>query len=209
MTTDWQGWLVIFRPEFLQPIKATTLVTELEIFHHLEELPVHLALNASEQHAVVECIVRMFHDAKLKANTNILHMLLRNQLYALLNRLHLIATCTEQVERADPVLLKRFKLFRRAVGQNFHRQHHIAEYAKHLGCSEKSLCRAVLAFSGINTKAFLSKRIVLEAKRLLAHTGLPVSSVAHKLGYDEATNFIKFFRREAGRSPGDFRRKFS
>lgn len=206
MTTDWQGWLVIFRPEFVQPIQSATLVTELEAFHRLEELPVHLTLNSSEQHAVVESITQMLHDAQLKADSRILHRLLRSQLHALLNRLHLIAACCEQVECADTVLLKRFKLFRRAVEQNFHRQQGVAEYAKCLGCSEKSLCRAVLAFSRMSTKAFLSKRVVLEAKRLLAYTGLPVSSVAHKLGFDEATNFIKFFQREAGCSPGNFRR---
>ncbi len=209
MTTEWQGWLVIFRPEFLLPIKPTALVPELEMFHHLEELPAHLALKTSEQNAVVESITRMFHDIQLNVNTSIMHMLLRNQLQALLNRLHLIAALCEQVECANTVLLKRFELFRRTVEQNFHREHRVTEYAKRLGCSEKSLCRAVQAVSGSNTKVFLSKRIALEAKRLLIFTCLPISVIGHQLGFDEATNFVKFFRHEAGCSPSDFRRQIS
>lgn len=209
-TTDWQGWLVIFRPEFLPPSyikgETTTLVTELEVFRHLNELPVHLAMTESEQEAVVESIARMFSDTQLKASTGALHILLQNQLYALLNRLHLIVAYCEQTERVVPVLLQRFKRYRFAVEQDFHRWHRVTDYAKRLGCSEKSLGRAALEVTGASAKAFLSQRIALEGKRLLAHTGLPISLIADKLGFDEATNFIKFFRREVGCTPGDFRR---
>jgi len=206
-STHWQGWMIIFRPEFLLPREPTTLVTELEAFRHIEELPTHFSLNECEQQIMLESITRMHHDTQIKASANALHTLLRNQLHTILNRLYLIVASTEQAERADPALLQRFKRYRFAVEQNFHRAHQVAEYAKCLGYSEKSLSRAVLEFAGISAKAFLSKRIALEAKRLLAHTGLPVSIIAHKLGFDEPTNFIKFFRREAGCSPGDFRQR--
>ncbi len=205
-TTDWQGWLVIFRPEFLLPKETTTLVTELEV-SPLCELPVHLAMTEDAQQAVVESITRMFRDAQLKTSSTSLHILLQSQLSALLNRLHLIVACCEQTERVAPVLLQRFKRYRLAVEQDFQHRHRVTDYAKLMGCSEKSLGRTVQEVSGMSAKAFLSQRIALEAKRLLAHTGLPVSVIAYKLGFDEATNFVKFFRREAGCLPGDFRRR--
>lgn len=59
----------------------------------------------------------------------------------------------------------------------------------------------------MNVKAFLVNRIVLEAKRLLAHTALPVAAIGDRLGFAEATNFVKFFRRETGMPPGAFRTK--
>jgi AraC-like DNA-binding protein len=34
---------------------------------------------------------------------------------------------------------------------------------------------------------------------------LPVAAVGDQLGFDEATNFVKFFRRETGLTPGAFR----
>jgi AraC-like DNA-binding protein len=49
----------------------------------------------------------------------------------------------------------------------------------------------------------------VEAKRLLAHTALPTAVIADRIGFDEATNFIKFFRREVGCSPGEVRRKYT
>ncbi len=45
-----------------------------------------------------------------------------------------------------------------------------------------------------------------EAKRLLAKTDLTVRQVALRVGFDDPSYFCRFFRRETGLSPGDFRR---
>jgi AraC-like DNA-binding protein len=55
----------------------------------------------------------------------------------------------------------------------------------------------------IATVEFASER----HERLLAHTDLPAAGIAAALGFSEATNFGKFFTREAGLSPGAFRRR--
>ncbi|MEZ5738657.1 MAG: helix-turn-helix domain-containing protein [Burkholderiaceae bacterium] len=69
----------------------------------------------------------------------------------------------------------------------------------------RSLARAALLVTDRSAKAVLTERLVLEAKRLLAHTLLPVATIGDQLGFAEATNFVKFFRREAGLTPGAFR----
>jgi AraC-like DNA-binding protein len=38
---------------------------------------------------------------------------------------------------------------------------------------------------------------------------LPVSVIANRLGFDEPTNFVKFFRREVQKSPGEFRGEYT
>ncbi|MFJ7566207.1 helix-turn-helix domain-containing protein [Herminiimonas sp. NPDC097707] len=204
-STDWEGWLVIFRPEFLPARVSTTVIGQHNAPHQLADLSVHRTLSVSEQEAVTEGIERMAADARLHANANVLHPLLRHQLLALLFRLHLIWAKAEPA--AAPVLLQRFRRYRLAVEDELHHLHQVADYAKLIGCSQKSLQRATLDVAGVSAKAFLSQRIVLEAKRLLAHSGQSVSDIADKLGFDEATNFVKFFRREAGMAPGDFRRQ--
>ncbi len=206
-STDWDGWLVIFRPEFL-PARTSTMVTsDQDALHQLVDLPVHRTLSGSAQEAVTENLKRMAADARLGASPSALHSLLRHQLLALIVRLHLIQAKDGRVSAAPAVLTQRFKRYRLAVEHEHYRLHRVADYAQRIGCSQKSLQRATLEVAGVSAKAFLSQRIVLEAKRLLAHTDLPVSVIADKLGFDEATNFVKFFRREAGVAPGDFRRR--
>jgi AraC-like DNA-binding protein len=81
----------------------------------------------------------------------------------------------------------------------------LAPYAKQLGCSGKSLNRASLALTGVGAKTFLTYRIVPEARRLLVHTASAIAAISELLGFDEATNFIKVFRRETGQTSGAFR----
>jgi AraC-like DNA-binding protein len=61
--------------------------------------------------------------------------------------------------------------------------------------------------AGTNAKAFIASRISLEAKRLLVHTDVSVTLIAESLGFSEATNFIKFFKRETGCTPAEFRQQ--
>jgi AraC-like DNA-binding protein len=61
--------------------------------------------------------------------------------------------------------------------------------------------------AGVRAKALITLRINLEAKRLLAHTGLSIALIGERLGFEDPTNFVKFFKREVGCAPGEFRRR--
>ncbi|MFD9687641.1 helix-turn-helix domain-containing protein [Kitasatospora sp. NPDC059088] len=98
-----------------------------------------------------------------------------------------------------------FRRYRAAVEEGFARRHHVADYARELGCTVRTLTRASRAASGLGAKRFLDERILLEAERLLAHTDLPLARCAERVGFDDAANFAAFFRRLAGESPGRWR----
>ena len=49
--------------------------------------------------------------------------------------------------------------------------------------------------------------MILEAKRSLAHTNAPAETIAHQLGFTQATNFAKFFTRHTGETAGAFRQR--
>ena len=101
--------------------------------------------------------------------------------------------------------LDRFRKFRQLLERSFAGWHTVAPYANALGCTERTLARLTSSAAGLSAKALIADRITLEAKRLLAHTSLPVSTIGDQLGFDDASNFTKFFRREAGRTPLEFR----
>jgi AraC-like DNA-binding protein len=101
--------------------------------------------------------------------------------------------------------LLHFMRFQKIVEQRFSEWSQVDAYAKHLACTERSLTRATTKAVNMSAKAFISARINLEAKRLLAHTGLPVSVIAERLCFEEATHFSKFFKRNTGCTPTEFR----
>lgn len=96
--------------------------------------------------------------------------------------------------------------FRHALEEDLARRHTVRHHAIALGYSERTLSRACLEATGRTAKGVLTDRLVLEAKRQLTHTDLSASAIARQLGFSEATNFHRFFRRETGVSPGTFRR---
>lgn len=201
----WDGWIVLFRPEFVLP--ATVASVNLKVVVHLERLPEHFVLDGNEARVVTDQIQQMREDTQLDAPVGDLHALLRYQLYVLLTRLSLLLGRQQAQESVISPALQRFKRFQQLVEERFAQWHQLAEYASQLGYTEKSLTRAVVASVGMTAKALITARIVLEAKRLLVHTDLSIGVIAEKLGFDEPTNFSKFFKREVDCSPAEFRRR--
>jgi AraC-like DNA-binding protein len=99
-----------------------------------------------------------------------------------------------------------FRRFRKLLDSDFASRHQVQHYAAALAMSEKTLSRVCLAAAGAPAKALINQRNMLEAKRLLAHTTKSVHTIASELGFDEASNFVKFFRKESGTTPAAFRR---
>ncbi|OXS34965.1 helix-turn-helix domain-containing protein [Streptomyces sp. XY006] len=128
---------------------------------------------------------------------------LRHTLTAFLLRLaHLAASSAEaRRQRSDST----FTLFRDAVERDFATNHSVSAYADALGYSRRTLVRAVRAATGETPKSFIDKRVVLEAKRLLAHTDLPIGRVGAAIGFPDAANFSKFFHQHTDQTPAAFR----
>lgn len=202
----WDGWMVLFRAEFLPSETQTT--ADLLPALGLDRLPDHLSLSTGDFEAISEVITRMRLDAESDASPKDVHALLRYQLSALLVRLTILQDQHVEAAVARTPGIQRFAKFRRLVEQNYAGWHQVADYAAALACTEKSLTRAALEATGQSAKAVIMARIALEAKRLLVHTDSPIFLIAEGLGFEEATNFAKFFKRETGCTPIRFRRQY-
>ena len=95
--------------------------------------------------------------------------------------------------------------FRDAVERDFAASRRLSDYAAALACSPRTLSRSTLAVVGIPAKEFIDRRVVLEAKRLLACSDLSAARIGARLGFSSATNFSKFFCQRTGMTPGGFR----
>ncbi|MDA9409780.1 MULTISPECIES: AraC family transcriptional regulator [unclassified Bradyrhizobium] len=221
---NWDGWIILFRPEFLLP--AMSVSQDLRLSFDLERLPHSLKLDHDELKRASDAIVQMRADSLIdtssrptsavsrnKASAAALpadiHALLRFQFYAFATWLAVIHGRGMSLDPQWSAALQRFNRFQKLVEQHFSEWNQLGDYVKELGCTEKSLTRATTIAVGMSAKAFLSQRINLEAKRLLAHTDLPIGEIAEKLGFYEATHFSKFFKRETSCTPREFRLRSS
>ncbi len=61
--------------------------------------------------------------------------------------------------------------------------------------------------TGVSAKEYLVSRILEKAKELLLVPDMSVSQVAEALGYEYPQHFVRFFKKQAGMTPSDFRKR--
>ncbi|MEJ6020929.1 helix-turn-helix transcriptional regulator [Ramlibacter sp. PS4R-6] len=143
---------------------------------------------------------RLQADLDAFAGTDLEAAFIRHELMALL--LRLARECRPVAPAPEGSI---HRLFLRELEAHFHRRLSVLDYARRLGYSESTVSRACVAATGITAKEAIDRRVALEARRLLAHGDDSVVQVAHRLGFSEPTNFVKFFRRTCGCTPLAFR----
>lgn len=99
-------------------------------------------------------------------------------------------------------------LFKELLEKNFNVEKSVNKYASELNISEKQLHKATTLLLDKTPKQIIDERVLLEAKRLLVHSNQSVKEIAYELGYDEPTNFIKYFRRHTNSTPTEFREDY-
>ncbi|MFD5739440.1 AraC family transcriptional regulator [Streptomyces massasporeus] len=198
-SSEYRGTVLTMQPGFLP--RSTVEATGLYRY----DLPPLLRPDAPQLAALQAALAQLLREYEDTATLPLsLHTaVLRHTLTAFLLRLaHLAASAAQALrQRSDST----FTLFRDAVERDFATNHSVSAYADALGYSRRTLVRAVRAATGETPKAFIDKRVVLEAKRLLAHTELPIGRVGVAVGFPDAANFSKFFHQHTDQTPAAFR----
>ena len=99
-------------------------------------------------------------------------------------------------------------LFKNLLEDHFKDIRSVERFASMMSVSEKKLNKSTSLILGKSPKEIIDERVVLEAKRLLAHTGNSIKEIGYELGFDEPTNFIKYFKKHVGKTPIEFRGSF-
>ncbi|MEV0975436.1 AraC family transcriptional regulator [Streptomyces sp. NPDC049915] len=190
------GPLVLFRPGFLPGLTAAEATAP--ACRRLDRQRLDLALLAAEH-------LGREHDTAARTPLLASPALLSHLLAALVLRVLPDAPARTDGVPAGNRSTDVFRAYRAAVEEHFTDWHHVADYARALGYDVRTLTRATRAATGTGAKTFLDQRTLLEAKRLLAHTDLPVAGCARRLGFRDAGNFTTFFRRQAATTPAAWR----
>jgi len=96
-------------------------------------------------------------------------------------------------------------LFKDLLEKHFTSIKQVSVYSEKLYISEKRLNLATSKILGKTPKQLIDNRIILEARRLLTNKTETIKAIAYILGFDEPTNFIKYFRKHTGKTPTEFR----
>lgn len=98
--------------------------------------------------------------------------------------------------------------FEDLIERHFKELKSASDYASLLNISEKHLNRITRACFNKTSTQVIADRIILEAKRMLIHTGKQVTQIAYDLGYNDNSYFVRFFKKNAGITPLSFLQRY-
>ena len=97
------------------------------------------------------------------------------------------------------------KKFFHLIEENNQKNLSLSDYAGIIGVTANHLTQIVKVLTGKTSLQIIKAKQLLEIKRLLVHTNLSVSEIANQLNFEDQSYFSKFFKRETGLTPLQYR----
>jgi len=115
---------------------------------------------------------------------------------------------TQELKQASPYNLTLLKNFRQLIETHYIGNRLPKEYAEMLYITPNHLNALCNDLLGIPAGEVIRNRVVLEAKRLLVNPQMGITEVADHLNFGDNSYFTKFFKKQAGITPEEFRKQF-
>ncbi|MDF4203079.1 helix-turn-helix domain-containing protein [Maribacter sp. SA7] len=196
----YKGFLVLFTEEFVMNHFSKSSIN---IISHLYNYHVTSPISSYE-----ELNNKFLNHLNLElANSN---SFARNNIIAALLDLYLLKLERKNNENVLQNNSKNYAVFisfKNQVEENYIKTRNVKDYAKMLSITTKNLNEVVKEFTLDTAKTFIDNYVILEAKRAIVSTDLSFKEIAFELGFDELTNFTKFFKNKVQLSPKAFKNK--
>ncbi|WP_340073649.1 helix-turn-helix domain-containing protein [Leptobacterium sp. I13] len=99
-------------------------------------------------------------------------------------------------------LIRKFNVL---VEENFKTKKTVSEYAEMLNKSPKTITNVFHKHSHKTPLQVIHNRIIMEAKKLFLYTDKTAKEVGHELGFEDAPQFSKFFKKCTGKTISEFK----
>jgi AraC family transcriptional activator of pobA len=205
VTSPPNGYVILFTDEFL--VRAgmeKKMLMELPYFQPLNAVP-FVVVSKHHRGDVVEAIKKI--DAEYRTAQSYCDVMLGsylNILFTLARRMYNTKNISRVVSPGD-VLIRKFKSL---IEEHFLSKRFVSEYAEVLFVTPNHLNDTSNKILGRSASELIRERVLLEAKRLLVHSEASAAEVSYQLDFDDPSYFGRFFRKHAGCSPGEFRKRY-
>lgn len=95
--------------------------------------------------------------------------------------------------------------FRALINENYKKQWRVSDYAEAMNMSVSTLNRFCNSSFDNSAKNMVQERLIVEAKRELMFTSMPINKIALSLGFNNSAYFSRIFRKIEGVSPFQYR----
>ena len=201
-----KGFSLLFTNEFLVSyLEKLEAQKSLQLFNELLGVP-KIQLDQDDFEVINELIAGMEEEYFTIKDTYSLGII-RSQLHILITKLYRIKSRNSSLT-INKKYLSSFIDFQKLVEEKAFITNSVADYAKLMLISTKTLNTISKSIINRTAKDFIDEIKIKQIKRLLINTTLPIKEIAYTTGFNETTNFYKYFKRLAGVTPESFRAIF-
>lgn len=196
-----KSYILLFKPEFLSNDMYTLNICQSFPFYQLHSKSVY-TLTADQKTQIIDLMRKMDQEYKTfdKDSIPILKAYLSLLLYNCKRELKIEQNVFAKADRAMEIALK----FEELVIQTKNKRQPIKYFANLLNISPVYLSECVKKATGKTSKEIIDTYTVMEIKSLLKHSSLGMAQIADELGFNELTNFSKYFRKHVGMTPSQY-----
>lgn len=200
------GALLLFTDAFLGSyLGEREALKSLQLFNEWLGVP-KIQLSDPEL-AEVLGLVQRINTEYFRINDEHSQGIIRSELHILLAKLYRLKSNKKQII-ADRKYLREFIALQNLVEKRARTYSKVKDYASWLGLSTKTLNTITRTIVNKSAKEFIDDIHTKQIKGLLINTELTVKEIAYTSGFEEPTNFFKYFKRQTGLTPEQFRDSF-
>ena len=104
--------------------------------------------------------------------------------------------------------LSTFMDFQELVEKNCFKYKKVTFFADKMGITTKTLNNVTQRVVHKSAKSVINDIVIIHSKRLIINSQNSLTEIAYKIGFDEPTNFFKYFKKYTGVSPSQFRKTY-
>ncbi|MEM8528634.1 MAG: helix-turn-helix transcriptional regulator, partial [Bacteroidota bacterium] len=196
MNMERKAFFLLFREEFLSREGATSnLMQQLSLYnYHLYPPVINLNARQLELFTILAERMKVEFDAPDDLLTGeLIHSALK-----------IFLCLAERIRKETRQFAPRSKYhedylkFQKLLKKHIFQSRQVQFYAEKLLISPKTLNRITKEMLGQAAKSYIHEFLVIEMKRLLMNTSYSIKEIAYESGFEETTNFVKYFKKHTG-----------
>lgn len=201
-----KGYLLLFKDDFLASYLGNIEAQKvLQLFNELLGVP-KVQLPKDDYPAILSLITRIEQEYFQRMDEYALGII-RSELHILITKLYRIKAERNQIISSKKYLAE-FIEFQRLVEQHASNTTRVSDYAQMMSISAKTLNTIAKTIINKTAKTFIDDINIKQIKRLLINTSFSIKEIAYTSGFEETSNFYKYFKQRVGLTPEQFRSTF-
>ena len=196
-----QGWMLRFSQETFQEVTRDLVIKDADIFSSFGQVPrIILSPKISEHVGGIAEMIDELLGAALPNRETALASLLRTLL------IYCDSKCNVRIADDDhPNGVQIVTRYKDLIAKHYAETHRVSDYAAMMNITPKYLNEVTQSVLNVTAKSIIQEQLTIRARRELKFSEDSIKEIAFKLGFSEPLYFSRYFKKQVGYSPSEYR----